>query len=218
MLVLQKKQYICDNQYLEKMKSVMIFLLCMASALPTLAQNGVSADFGIKAGMNRATVYAVGQEGIGSKPGLTGGVFGELRIKKFALQAEILYSREGYRFQSVDAISFYERVASLNYLNFPLLVKVYPLQWLSLDLGYQTGVLWNTKVRNALDYSPPTQITELENMRSVNNSLVLGATFRLGEHIDLSARYNLGISDLQNKVEGEMLRSRVAQFTIGYRF
>jgi hypothetical protein len=55
-------------------------------------------------------------------------------------------------------------------------------------------------------------------MRSVNKSLVLGVTFRLGEHFDLSARYNLGISDRQNKVAGEMVRSRVARFTVGYRF
>jgi hypothetical protein len=127
----------------------------MTLALPVFAQRGMGADFGIKAGTNLATVYAVGLERVDSKLGLTGGVFVELRIKKFALQAEILYSREGYRIRYGDAIPPYKPVTSLNYLNFPLLLKVYPFERLSLDLGYQTGVLWNTKVRNPDGYAPP---------------------------------------------------------------
>lgn len=197
------------------MKKITIFLLFMAAAFPALAQD---ADFGIKAGTNFSTAYAPVLEGIDTKAGLVAGVFGEFRVKRIGFQAEVLYSREGYSYTSDGSSYYYEARASLNYLDFPLLIKVYPAEWFSLDLGYQAGVLWDTAIHPKKNYSSDLMETRVSGVRSVNNSVVLGITFRFGRHVDLSARYNLGISDLENKLEGEMIRSRVGQLTLGYRF
>lgn len=200
------------------MKKTVILLLCAVSALPALAQRGIESTFGVKAGANYSTVYAAGLDGVDGKIAPVAGVFGEFRIKKIGLQAELLYSREGYRTTHTATEPNYDLSASLNYLTIPVLIKAYANEQLSFDLGYQTGVLWNTAVRYPDDNAPDGAGDELANMRSVNGSLLFGATYRIGDHFDVSARYLLGVSDLENKLSGEMLRSRVGQLTVGYRF
>lgn len=198
------------------MKRLFTVVVCVLFALPGMAQQG---GIGIKAGVNLSTVHFAGADDaeVDSKAGLVVGVFGELKKpgRGVGLQAEILYSREGFKTKT----NYHDVKMRLNYIDIPILIKFYPASFFSLDLGYQAGILWNSIAYTKGARGAGTEEKEdIAGIRSVNNSLVLGITLRLGDHVDLSARYNVGLSDLENKQEGDMMRSRVGQFTLGYRF
>ena len=192
------------------------FLLLSLLLLLSVSAAAQKGTVGVKAGLNYSTAHFANVEGVDEKAGIVAGVFAEAGKREVRFQLEILYSREGFKTMDEDLFDINVR---LNYINIPLMVKVYPVKWLSLDVGYQAGILWNAVAHKTSSYlGNVPENTDVPGMRSVNNSLLLGITFRLGEKVDLSARYNLGISDLANKKEGDMFRSRVGQFTLGYRF
>lgn len=197
------------------MRRLFAVVVCALFVLPVMAQRG---SVGVKTGINLSTVHFAGASDaeVDSKAGWVIGVFGELKKpgRGVGLQAEILYSREGYETE----YDYHDVKMRLNYINIPILVKIYPVEFLSFDLGYQAGILWNAVEHTKRPRGTGGENEDIAGIRSVNNSLVLGLTFRLGSHVDLSARYNLGLSDLENKQEGDMIRSRVGQFTLGYRF
>lgn len=191
------------------MKKIIFLLLAVCVIGPVSAQ---TSAFGVKAGINTASVFAP-EVDVNGRTGFVGGFFYALEGKKVGFQAEMLYSMQGFKQENERYIT---EIAKLNYLDIPLICKFYPVHFFSVDFGFQTSVLLNTgKLKQDTKYG---HTDDLPGMRSVNHALVLGLTFRLWEHFDLSARYNLGMSDLENKKEGSMVRSRVGQFTVGYRF
>lgn len=190
------------------------FLLLFGALLvfhSAVAQGGA---FGVKAGINYSGAFGSGVD-VDPKTGFVGGIYGLLEGRRIGLQAELLYSRQGFKDKTEP--EGHTRNYMLNYLEIPLIVKIYPFRWISIDAGYQTAILLDTG-REKIKIGSRREKSDMQNMRSINNSVVLGLSFRLGRKVDLSARYLLGISDLQNKDEGDMLRSRAGQFTLGYRF
>lgn len=140
------------------------------------------------------------------------GGFAEFRFNNFfALQPELLYSRQGYRMKD-DGMKGKIRV---NYLNIPILAKLYVLDGLSVDLGPQLGFALNAKRKIKNDGE--TVKRKITNINTCDVSFAIGVSYEY-EQFMLSARYNLGLTNVMDKdLVGGNNKNHVFQLSVGYR-
>jgi len=133
--------------------------------------------FGLKGGLNFATIDVPG----GSVDGTTGfhaGAYLTVKITKFAVQPEVLYS-----FQGADGLD-------LNYVNIPIMAKFYLIQGLHLEAGPQFGILLSAEDSGGTDVKDFYKSSDL--------GVAFGAGFDLPFGLGVGARYVLGLSDIDD--------------------
>lgn len=153
-----------------------------------------------------------------SKASVNVGIFGEARFTDLiGLQLEVLYSRQGWR-DKVDIDGIREKVNyRVNYLNIPVLARIYVLERLSVDLGPQLGIGLNAKSK--YKHSGTTVKEKLHDLNTIEASFVFGVSYDLFDHLLISARYNLGLSNAFDKdTFGKSNKNGVFQFSVGYKF
>lgn len=166
------------------------------------AQEKSEMSFGIKAGVNISDIT----KSPGSKTlvGFNGGFFGEFMIgDKFAIQPEVLYSGQGAEYN--------EGKLKLGYINVPVLAKYYILDSFSIEVGPQAGFLVSAKA-DGDDVK--------DSLKDFDVSVDFGATYDITKNFLVNARYNLGLTRLQDDLfPGESSsKNSVFQFSVGYRF
>lgn len=178
-------------------------LLAVVTVFGFASVNAQEIKFGAKGGLNFATVGGDNTKGIDYVTSFNFGVLSEIPIsEKFSFQPEIMYSGQGY--------SFNDNTIALSYLNIPLMGKYYVTKGLSLEAGPQIGFLLSAK-------------NEKINVKDSFNTFDFGVNFGLGYKLDnglnFGARYNLGLTDINN-VEGSSSKSKnsVFQVSVGYFF
>ncbi len=180
-------------------------LLVTAIAILGLANvNAQDVNFGVKGGLNFATLTGGNNSEIGWTTDFNLGVMAEIKIsEKFSFQPELIYSGQG--FGSSDSA---EGTIALNYLNVPLIGKYYVTEKLSLEAGPQIGFLISTK-GGTQDYEDLIKATDF----GVN----LGLGYKLDNGLNFGLRYNLGLSNISD-VSGTTNRNGVLQLSVGYFF
>ncbi|MBS1682609.1 MAG: PorT family protein [Bacteroidetes bacterium] len=197
------------------------------------------ADFGVKGGMN---ISGLALSSGGKLVGLTYNVrsgfhiggYASIRIKKFAVQPELVYSAQGQNFTT----PFYSNLNSkLNYLNVPIMLKYYLLKGLSLQAGPQFGLLLGAKgdliqVNNGGNIGQTLMNQDLKPyLNDIDLSVGMGIGIDLPAGINLTMRYNLGITDNnKNSISNAVFpngrqpsfstaktQNQVFQFSLGYR-
>lgn len=178
-------------------------LLAVLTVLGFLNVNAQEIKFGAKGGLNFANISGDNTKGIDVVTSFNVGVVSEIPIsEKFSFQPEIMYSGQGY--------SFDDNTVALSYLNIPLMGKYYLTKGLSLEAGPQIGFLLAAK-------------NEKTNVKDSFNTFDFGVNFGLGYKLDnglnFGARYNLGLTDINN-VEGSSNKNKnsVFQLSVGYFF
>jgi hypothetical protein len=165
-------------------------------------------NFGAKAGLNLATLDG-DIEGAGTKAGIHFGGMAEISINdKFSVQPELLFSTKGS-----DA-EIGEDEINLSYISLPIMAKYYATEALSLEVGPQIGFLVNS------EQEVEGGTIDLEGTNDIDFSLNFGLGYKLASGINFSARYNLGLSNVFDDVEGVDVdvNNSVFQFSIGYFF
>ena len=141
------------------------------------------------------------------------GGFAEFRFNDyFAIQPELVYSRQGAR----DKINGDKLKLRANYLNIPVLAKLYVLDELSVDLGPEFGFALNAKAKYKDGDTTVKHKMHDINTRAVN--FAIGLSYNWDDFM-FSARYNLGLSNAFDKdnYDGNN-KNRVFQLSVGYRF
>ena len=166
------------------MKRVALSLLFLSmNILIVVAQGGV---LGIKGGVNFAN-QDIETINTNSRTGFHGGIFASLMFSEtLGLQPELLFSSQG---SELELNNFEDVKNEFNYVTIPLLLKIKPGEIINLYLGPQIGFLTSAK-RNSED------VKDLYN--SSDFSLVFGAGIDLLERLEVGARYNLGLSDIND--------------------
>jgi hypothetical protein len=180
-------------------------LLVTAITILGLAKvNAQDVDFGIKGGLNFATLTGGNNSEIGWTTDFNFGAMAEIKIsEKFSLQPELIYSGQGY---GSDDNS--EGIIALNYLNIPIIAKYYIAKKLSLEAGPQIGFLLSTK-GGSKDYKSLFKTTDF----GVN----FGLGYKLDNGLNFGARYVLGLTNI-NAVGSTTNKNSVFQVSIGYFF
>ncbi len=208
------------------MKKLLLFaVLACLSVVATAQEEGIR--FGAKAGVNLAGVSGDNTDNLEGKAGIHIGALVEVPISdKFAFQPELLYSAQGYKLDtSIDIagiVTKTETTMQINYINIPLMLKYYVAQGFSLQAGPQVGFLTSAEAEAKVSIAGISQSADTDvkdAFKGLDFGLNFGLGYQLAMGIFLDARYNLGLSDI-NDVDGSDIENKnaVIQLSVGYKF
>lgn len=182
------------------MKKICFLATVLFSFLSLFAQD---PKFGVKAGLNLATVTGSGGE---MKPGFSGGFLAHVHVTPaFSLQPELIYSNQGTKYNDNDKLR-------LNYINLPVLLQYNFDNGFRLQGGPQVGFLLDAK-RKVND----VEIDQSDSYKSIDFSIPLGVSYLGYSGFGFDGRYNLGISKLL-KNSSANVRNSVLHFGLFYLF
>lgn len=195
-----------------------MILLVWVLSLVSIAKAQSDFTFGPKFGLNLSNVS--NSDG-NVKASIHLGAFATAKITDFVgLQAELLYSRQGWS-DSYDVPGLAKDVkvkCRVNYLNIPVLARLYVWDHLSVDLGPQLGFALNAKAREK--YSGKTVKSKISHLNTIDVSFAVGASYELNWGILVSARYNIGLTNVFDKDhfrDGVTNKNGVFQLSVGYK-
>lgn len=192
------------------MKTILKFLFISCATLIAQAQTQQS-NAGIKGGYNLAAVSFDGDTETGQRHGFHIGFYGESFISEStSLQIEVLYSQQGYELRD-NSGTFTQK---LDYINLPLLLKLYPDENFFLEVGPQVGLAISHKEEfdSGFNLFDTSQELEPENF---DWGLNFGAGFKTNSGVSLGVRYHLGLGSVYE--EGHP-KNRVWLFSLGFDF
>lgn len=174
---------------MKKIYKIALVLTLLFGAYNTQAQD---IDFGIKAGMNYASISDT-EADPDNRLGFTGGIFVGARFNALSVTAEALFSQQGAEFDS-------EKV-DLDYALVPIIAKIHFLRIFNIQAGPQFSFLVNE-----------SDVVESEKL-DVSGAVGLGLNLPSGLRVD--ARYNVGFTDTFKGAEG---KNRFYSIALGYSF
>ncbi|GLB53849.1 hypothetical protein NBRC110019_28900 [Neptunitalea chrysea] len=189
-------------------KTVLLIVSLMFTALCVNAQ----ASFGVKAGVNVASLTGKFPYGQKSKIGLNAGFVSEFPMSdSFSIQPELFYSDKGTQVVLTDGTAVKYK---LDYVELPVLAKIYFAEgFSSFEIGPQIGLKLSEKVDGTA--------VEEDYARDFDTSLVAGLSYKFEGGIFVTTRYIYGIPDqfIKAKFMGSNY-SRLSniQFSLGYMF
>jgi hypothetical protein len=165
--------------------------------------NAQEVHLGVKGGLNFANVSGDNTSDKDMVTAFNAGLVAEIALtEKFSFQPELLFSGQGY--------SLEDHAVALSYLNLPLMGKYYLTKAFSLEAGPQIGFLLAAKNED---------IDVKDAFKTVDFGVNFGLGYKLNNGLNFGARYNLGLSNINN-VEGSnaKFRNGVIQASVGYFF
>lgn len=226
-------------------KTCLIFVMILMSLFFPLkmeAQENIpNFNYGIKAGLNLANINSSNlplEEFTKNRLGFHGGLVFEYRFHQFfALGAEVLYSQQGVKSEShyieieppgelggspvnnINNESLISLTGKYDYLNFPVVAKVYLFKGLFVSAGPQFSILLSAKE----EYSD-IEFDAKEEMDNFDFGLNFGVGFQSAMGLFISTNYYLGLNNIsafnyRNELGfNPKLHQGVWQFSVGYMF
>ena len=208
-----------------------LFLGAVALFGVVKAQN---TKFGIKGGYSLSTLKKESDLPTSKKGKSTfyiGALVEHKVSNKFALQGEILYSPlyGSYSMSGFFSEFFYnyETDIKLETLQIPLMAKFYFSENIALAGGVNLGFIlsadeeWTAKYLTLADEISISSGSDdmSDELGSVNFAPFIGAEYNLSNGLFFDARYNIGVSNLNNSgLEDELLKVGFFQAGLGYKF
>lgn len=194
-------------------------------SLTTAQAQGVS--FGAKAGVNFASIGGDETEGIDGRTGFYVGALVEIPVNDFfSVQPEVVYSAQGAKSEFSEMIAGEtfsgESVIKLDYINIPIIGKFYVVEGLSLEVGPQIGFNINATDDFEVSGLGMTESGEEDISDFVSGTdfaIAAGAAYKLENGLFFSARYNVGLSDINDDAEIDVSnQNNVIQVGAGFIF
>jgi len=160
--------------------------------------------FGIKAGLNVSGLDVKDGIDFNSKAGFHIGALAHVHLSShFAVQPEVVYSEQGGK----DGNDKWK----INYVNIPVLLQYMASNGFRVETGPQLGIKTSSKIKSG--------DVEVENhdVRTGDFSWAVGASYIGASGLGLDARYNIGISNV-NDADVPEVRNRVFQVGLFYQF
>ncbi len=205
------------------MKNLAKFLL--ATGLLTVigygAMSQVQLAVGVKAGPNFAKINtdASAMENYENRTGFHGGAFVLIKATKIGIQPEVIFSQQG----SKVTINSQDYESNFNYINIPIIIKLYTVAGINLQAGPQFGFVSSAEAPRP-DISNPQQITVADVKDLTKGSdftLALGVGWDLPFGLTIDARYNLGLSQIYEDApfsnQSDDAKNQVIQLSLGYK-
>jgi len=187
------------------MKAYILISSFLIFGLAVNAQD-VHPHFGLKAGLNFANLNLEDNTDLKAKTSFYLGALAHLHISKhFALQPELMYSGQGAKYDATDT------KVNLNYLNLPILAQYMTGSGFRLQTGPQVGALVSAKLKTD---NNDTDIKD--EYKKIDFSWVFGASYVTNSGFGVDARYNLGLSNINDGTS--KIQNRVFQVGVFYQF
>jgi hypothetical protein len=209
-----------------------------------LAQDmGPKTYLGVKAGIDMANLTGSDVDNTDMKIGFTGGAMGHVHFNEmFSVQIEALYAMKGAKADVMEDIdvggTIYsfdgEEKLKLNYLEIPVLLrldvpnkaKVDPFFYAGPAISFLlsakdqlTGTATPAGGGSAVDIDEEVDIKDM--VKSTDFGIIFGAGlgYEVGTgHLVLDARYNLGMSKIDDTEDEANVKNGVISIMVGYQF
>ncbi|HTL06641.1 MAG TPA: porin family protein [Chitinophagaceae bacterium] len=199
------------------MKTILLAGLFSVSILSVTAQarrahahDDVDVAFGIKGGLNIANLHVenAGSSTADAKASFHAGGLAHIHItKSFALQPELMYSNQGYKYELSNTTTR----LNLHYLNLPVLAQFMVGQGFRIESGPQLGFLLAARQK-----TNNVSLDVKNNFKTVDFGWAFGLGYVTPSGFGVDARYNVGISSI-NKASAAV-NNRVFQAGVFYQF
>lgn len=194
------------------MKTVILSLALVAGMAGVASAQ--ESRFGVKAGVNLATVSGDNTSTAKNLVGLAAGVMADLSFSDLiSFHPELLYSQKGVKVDDKGATG----QVRTSYLDVPLLLRV-KASGLFFEAGPQLGYLIGQKMEYNIPGFGSGSSTSTDGTRKFDIGYVAGLGYQLQQGLELGLRYNGGISDLSDTSSSSKTRNSVFQFQVGYLF
>lgn len=194
--------------------SIYVLIILAFVSFQTFSQ--VQVALGIKGGLNFAKID--GSSSLGdnykNRTGYHGGAFLLIKIAKIGIQPEVIFSKQGsnYDFSSSNVEANYD------YINVPIIIKLYLVAGLNLQVGPQFGFLTAGELKTTAG-SISTTADAKKYYSGADISAALGAGWDLPFGLTIDGRYNLGIKNNQSSDASLApdYKNQVIQISLGYK-
>ncbi|WP_299336186.1 porin family protein [uncultured Psychroserpens sp.] len=187
-----------------------LMLLAAVAVFGFTTMNAQEVKFGAKAGLNLASIGGDDVSDLKSRTAFHIGAVAEIGISdKFAVQPELLYSAQGAKADQGDG------EIKLDYISIPVMAKYMVADGFAIEAGPQVGILASAKLDDGTD-----EVDVKDEVSGIDFGVGLGASYRLESGLNFAARYNLGLSNI-NDFEGSdnfKNQNNVFQISVGYFF
>ena len=188
------------------MKTILSVILLLSLTILAKAQSA-DTHFGLKAGLNISGLDVKDGVDFDSKAGFHIGGLAHVHLSPhFGIQPEIVYSEQGGQDNNDN------EKWKINYLNVPVLFQYMTGSGFRLQTGPQLGFVVSSKIK-----SGDIEQNIKDDVSRVDVSWSLGASYLFPEAIGIDARYNIGITNV-NDAETPKVRNRVFQIGLFYQF
>jgi hypothetical protein len=190
--------------------SVVVFILSQ-TLLGQETNTKSGGNFGIKGGLNYSTVTQGDfDEGPDPRTSFNIGFFGEIPLIEnvFSIQPEFIYSRQGFENNYTILGSNYKTTYKIDYINMPILAKIYLGKTFAIEAGPQFGLKINENIETD-DTS-----TDRNDVNSFDTALAAGISLNFDDMF-VSGRYTYSLNEV---VKDSNAKNSVFQVGIGFKF
>jgi Outer membrane protein beta-barrel domain len=183
--------------------------MLLAATLIMSAASAQHVNVGIKAGLNLYSIHNDNSSEYDMKAGFQAGLIGHIHLaRQFALQPELVYSAQGAKY----TVSGVDTKLNLGYINVPVMFQYMFDNGFRLQAGPQVGFLicGKSEINNS-----KTDIKD--NLNTVDFALGAGVGYVAPSGFGVDARYNLGLSDI-NENSPVKSTNRGVQLGVFYLF
>ena len=157
-----------------------------------LAVNAQVVNFGLKGGVNLATIDNDQNSQIENRVGFHGGLFANIPVSsQIAIQPEAVYSSQGAKYNiGNDKLNL-----ALNYVNIPVMIQAMVGKGFYAEVGPQLGILTGTadKINDV-----EAGFVSTDDFKKTDVALGFGLGYKGFSGFGIDARYNLGLTNINN--------------------
>jgi|GEM_PF-78281 len=179
---------------LNKKTSMKKFLFVSILSLSAILSQAQHTDWGVKGGFNFSNMSYENSTNPDLRFSGHLGVLAHVHLtRQFAVQPELLFSGQGAR----ETISGTKYTIALNYINLPILGQIMVGNGWRLETGPQFGTRVSAKLKeggNSRDIG--------DGFKTFDFGWVFGVGYLTGSGFGVDARYNYGISNINDGSEG----------------
>jgi len=207
------------------MKNLLLISIIIFFGLTNISAQSVK--YGSRIGINIANINGDETDELTTRTSLHAGVIAEIKISDyFAVQPELLYSAQGAKSdksETLNGTTYHYKYIKLEYINVPIMLKFYIAEGFSIEAGPQVGFLLTAdREFEAINNGETEKGSEdiKDQLKEFDFVLSFGGGYKLDSGVFIAARYNLGLSDINN-IEGannSKNQNEVIQISIGYFF
>ena len=213
------------------MKKHLLIALMFCLAI-TITDTDAQVKIGVKGGLNISSIAFEGPYEIDVSPLASfhlGGFFNYALSDNFGLQAELMYSGQGAKYEATYVINGVtvdvDAKRKLNYLSLPFLGRYHFSNGIALEAGL--GLDFLLAAKESYDTSLDFQGLGFEDQDvkeyhlGADLKFIIGAGYELPSGLSFNVRYNAGLSnnldeDHEEYLEGEELINSVFQLGVGF--
>lgn len=188
---------------------ILLFGVCYMNA----QINSDEVQWGAKAGANFSSVTGDDVKKAKSIVDFNIGLLAEVPLsEQISLQPEVLYSRQGFKISEND---FGKATYNLDYIQVPVLVKVYLAEGLNIHAGPQIGFNIHEDMDIETDWGDVNIDTEDSDVKDISFDVAAGLEYKFDGGFFVNARYNYGITKLADDFDAH---NSVFQIGGGFMF